>query len=236
MFQREFAMRLVAQPGDSLYCRLSANAQMWAKITHVMKVGRNNFNPPPAVESSVVRLEPKNPRPQISYEEWDGLLRIVFIRRNRTMQASFHSKAVLALMESNYRTWCAQNNLPLDETLAGDLQDDPTEMENRRPGLQDAAEEAEEEEMEWNGFGDLDDAQDEDVVSENGEMATVSSHTSIHSGTRRRNKDALGRLVEQKIRRVLKSTNLAIKRAAKCDETDLLNLLWAFNKEGIHFG
>ncbi|KAL7275264.1 Dimethyladenosine transferase, partial [Rhizina undulata] len=27
MFQREFAMRLVARPGDALYCRLSVNAQ-----------------------------------------------------------------------------------------------------------------------------------------------------------------------------------------------------------------
>ena len=235
MFQREFAMRLVARPGDPLYCRLSANGQMWAKITHVMKVGRNNFNPPPAVESSVVRLEPKNPRPQISYEEWDGLLRIVFIRRNRTMQASFHSKAVLALMENNYRTWCAQNNIPLDETLAGDLQGDLMNIENHQRGLQDAAEEEDEEE-EWSGFGDSDDAQAEDDLSENGETTTVSRDTSIHSGTRRRNKDALSRLVGKKIRRVLTSTNLASKRAAKCDETDLLNLLWAFNKEGIHFG
>src|ERR1700730_1635804 len=34
MFQREFAMRLTARPGDALYCRLSVNAQFWAKITH----------------------------------------------------------------------------------------------------------------------------------------------------------------------------------------------------------
>ncbi|KAL7273874.1 Dimethyladenosine transferase [Rhizina undulata] len=64
MFQREFAMRLVARPGDALYFRLSVNAQMWAKCTHIMKVGKNNFKPPPQVESSVVRLGIKNPRPR----------------------------------------------------------------------------------------------------------------------------------------------------------------------------
>ncbi|KAH0082476.1 rRNA adenine dimethylase, partial [Aureobasidium melanogenum] len=58
MFQREFAMRLFAQPGTKLYSRLSVNAQMWAKITHVMKVGKNNFNPPPQVESDVVKIVP----------------------------------------------------------------------------------------------------------------------------------------------------------------------------------
>lgn len=81
MFQREFAQRLVARPGEELYCRLSANVQMWANVTHIMKVGKNNFRPPPQVESSVVRIEIKNPRPNIDFNEWDGLLRIVFVRK-----------------------------------------------------------------------------------------------------------------------------------------------------------
>ncbi len=39
MFQREFAMRLVAKPGDKLYCRLSINTQLLARVDHLMKVG-----------------------------------------------------------------------------------------------------------------------------------------------------------------------------------------------------
>lgn len=115
MFQREFAMRLVARPGDALYCRLSVNAQMWAKCTHIMKVGKNNFKPPPQVESSVVRLEPKVPRPPISYDEWDGLLRVVFVRKNKTISAGFKSSAVMGLVEKNYRTWCATEGVPVEE-------------------------------------------------------------------------------------------------------------------------
>jgi hypothetical protein len=38
MFQREFAMRLVAPPGDSLYCRLSVNSQLLARTSHLLKV------------------------------------------------------------------------------------------------------------------------------------------------------------------------------------------------------
>ncbi|KEH34497.1 dimethyladenosine transferase, putative [Medicago truncatula] len=53
MFQREFAMRLVAQPGDKLYCRLTVNTQLHARISHLLKVGRNNFRPPPKVDSFV---------------------------------------------------------------------------------------------------------------------------------------------------------------------------------------
>ena len=38
MFQKEFAERLVAKPGDKLYCRLSANVQLLARVSHLMKV------------------------------------------------------------------------------------------------------------------------------------------------------------------------------------------------------
>ena len=38
MFQREFAERLIAKPGDKLYCRLSVNTQLLAKVDHVLKV------------------------------------------------------------------------------------------------------------------------------------------------------------------------------------------------------
>ena len=130
MFQREFAMRLVAKPGDALYSRLSVNAQMWAKVDHILKVGRNNFNPPPQVDSSVVRLVPRNPRPQISYEEWDGMLRCCFIRKNKTLRASFLANtSVMHMIEMNYRTWCAQNDVALVDGPADACQIDDTEFE-----------------------------------------------------------------------------------------------------------
>jgi 18S rRNA (adenine1779-N6/adenine1780-N6)-dimethyltransferase len=115
MFQREFAMRLVAKPGDSLYCRLSVNTQLFAKVEHVMKVGRNNFRPPPQVESSVVRVEPINPPPPIAFEEWDGLLRICFMRKNKTLAANFKTTNVLMMIEANYKTWCAQQDCMIED-------------------------------------------------------------------------------------------------------------------------
>ncbi|TGZ85618.1 rRNA adenine dimethylase [Ascodesmis nigricans] len=123
MFQREFAMRLVAKPGEPLYCRLSANVQMWAKVAHVLKVGKNNFRPPPKVESSVVRIEPKNPRPTVSYEEWDGMLRILFVRGNRTIKSAFASRAVMEMVEKNWTTWRA-------------LQDTDMEMDDKGQNLE----------------------------------------------------------------------------------------------------
>uniref|UniRef100_A0A671UV85 rRNA adenine N(6)-methyltransferase n=1 Tax=Sparus aurata TaxID=8175 RepID=A0A671UV85_SPAAU len=108
MFQREFAMRLVAPPGDKLYCRLSINTQLLARVDHLMKVGKNNFRPPPKVESSVVRIEPKNPPPPVNFQEWDGLVRIAFVRKNKTLSAevpadfSISKKIESVLQEANF--------------------------------------------------------------------------------------------------------------------------------------
>ncbi|NWR24183.1 DIM1 transferase, partial [Emberiza fucata] len=110
MFQREFALRLVAKPGSKLYCRLSINTQLLARVDHLMKVGKNNFKPPPKVESSVVRIEPKNPPPPINFQEWDGLVRIAFVRKNKTLSAAFKSSAVEQLLDHNYRVHCSLHN------------------------------------------------------------------------------------------------------------------------------
>merc|ERR1712218_147856 len=115
MFQREFAQRLVAQPGDKLYCRLSINTQLLARVDHLMKVGKNNFRPPPKVESSVVRIEPRNPPPPVNFREWDGLTRICFVRKNKTLGAAFHQTGVLLLMEKNYKIKCSVRNETVPE-------------------------------------------------------------------------------------------------------------------------
>ncbi|XP_061671986.1 probable dimethyladenosine transferase [Syngnathoides biaculeatus] len=120
MFQREFAMRLVAPPGDKLYCRLSINTQLLARVDHLLKVGKNNFRPPPKVESSVVRIEPKNPPPPINFQEWDGLVRIAFVRKNKTLSAAFKSTAVEQLLEKNYKIHCSVHSVevPADFSIS----------------------------------------------------------------------------------------------------------------------
>uniref|UniRef100_A0A6B2LBM7 rRNA adenine N(6)-methyltransferase n=1 Tax=Arcella intermedia TaxID=1963864 RepID=A0A6B2LBM7_9EUKA len=112
MYQREFALRLCAAPGDELYCRLSVNTQLLAKVTHVLKVGKNNFRPPPKVESSVVRIKPHNPPPPVNFLEWDGLVRLCFNRKNKTLGSIFKTNAVTELLSQNYKTLASLNGLP----------------------------------------------------------------------------------------------------------------------------
>jgi len=117
MFQKEFALRLAAKPGSDLYCRLSVNVQLLSRVDHLMKVSKNNFTPPPKVESSIVRIEPKNPPPEINYMEWDGLLRICFIKKNKTLGSIFKNKSVLKMLLHNYETY---QNMSKEESKEGE--------------------------------------------------------------------------------------------------------------------
>ncbi|CAI7605873.1 unnamed protein product [Penicillium bialowiezense] len=228
MFQREFALRLFAKAGDKLYSRLSVNAQMWAKIDHIMKVGKNNFKPPPQVESSVIRMVPKNPRPQISYEEWDGLLRIVFVRKNKTLRSSFIGvTSIMDLLESNYRTWCAQNDIPVEDGPAEVANDDMAmDMGEEEADAEQAAEPADE----------VMDMDDDDVPDFFKEETNARLEAALKNGASRKKRGKVAELVREKVRSVLEDdTNLGDKRARMCDENDFLRLLWAFNQKGIHF-
>ncbi|KAL8303302.1 hypothetical protein RB597_005124 [Gaeumannomyces tritici] len=248
MFQREFASRLTAQPGDSLYSRLSVNVQLFSKVTHIMKVGKGNFKPPPQVESSVVRIEPKTgrERPQVSWDEWDGMLRVCFNRKNKTLHASFLGvKEVLAMAERNYKVWCTMNGVAVDESVAEGggtaAGADVDDVEMDADGASDDADEDEDEG--WGGCGSMEvdgDDGDEEAIPEffkdrKKDTAAASAASAVAKTPSRRKKTKVGELVRSKLEKVLADTGLAEQRANKCDQNDFLRLLAAFNAEGIHF-
>jgi 18S rRNA (adenine1779-N6/adenine1780-N6)-dimethyltransferase len=101
MFQREFAQRLVARPGSKDYCRLSVAVQLLAQVDHVLKVSKNSFVPPPRVESSVVRIEPRFPRPSIDFDEFTRFLKICFCRKNKTLKSNLRDSGLVQEIQSN---------------------------------------------------------------------------------------------------------------------------------------
>lgn len=228
MFQREFASRLTAQPGDALYSRLSVNVQLFSKVTHIMKVGKGNFKPPPQVESSVVRIEPKTgrERPRVSWDEWDGMLRVCFSRKNKTLHASFLGvKEVLAMAERNYKVWCTMNGISVDESL---VVEDAEEGDEEDDGTMDVDVDVD----------DDDDDNDDEAMPEFFKVdrpSTTAAAAAAAKTPSRRKKTKVGELVRSKLEKVLNDTGLAEQRANKCDQNDFLRLLAAFNAEGIHF-
>jgi 18S rRNA (adenine1779-N6/adenine1780-N6)-dimethyltransferase len=135
MFQEEFALRLTARPGEALYCRLSVNCQLLAKVDQLLKVGRNNFRPPPKVESRVVRIEPRNPPPPVNFVEWDGMIRLLFNRKNKTLRSVLKTKPTIKMLEENRRTHLSLNQ------ATGKASNDGDEEMNGLKSVEDILEE-----------------------------------------------------------------------------------------------
>lgn len=59
LVQKEVADRMAAPPGDKTYGALSVNLQAVVNVEFLRKVPPGAFNPPPAVDSAVVRVTPR---------------------------------------------------------------------------------------------------------------------------------------------------------------------------------
>lgn len=59
MLQKEVVDRLAAKPGDKAYGRLGIMVQYHCDVTSLIHVGPGAFNPPPKVDSAIVRLVPR---------------------------------------------------------------------------------------------------------------------------------------------------------------------------------
>ncbi|KAG7383730.1 Dimethyladenosine transferase 2, mitochondrial [Phytophthora pseudosyringae] len=99
LVQEEFALRLLAQPGNKNYSRLSANTALVADVTSVVKVPREHFLPPPKVDSRVIKLMPRAASTpalpaddDFFFQKFDALLRLCFERKNKTLRALLLAK------------------------------------------------------------------------------------------------------------------------------------------------
>ncbi len=83
-FQREFAERMAASPGDRSYGRLSVKASYRARIQLREVVPRTAFWPPPEVASAVVQLDPRPPPFSVPEEGFHRVVDLLFAHRRKT--------------------------------------------------------------------------------------------------------------------------------------------------------
>jgi len=76
LVQREVAERVVAAPGSDEYGALSANVQSVATAELMFRVSAGAFQPPPKVESAVLRIMPR-PDPVVTEDEEDAFRAMV---------------------------------------------------------------------------------------------------------------------------------------------------------------
>jgi 16S rRNA (adenine1518-N6/adenine1519-N6)-dimethyltransferase len=86
MLQREVAERMAAAPGVKAYGRLSVMLQWRYAIEPVLEVAPQAFDPPPQVESSVVRMTPKLPAPGVDARVLAELVSVAFSQRRKLLR------------------------------------------------------------------------------------------------------------------------------------------------------
>ena len=89
MIQKEVAERIAEKPGTKTYGILSVFLQAWYDIEYLFTVGSGAFNPPPKVQSEVIRLT-RNGRTSLGCDEklFRMVVKTAFGQRRKTLRNS----------------------------------------------------------------------------------------------------------------------------------------------------
>jgi 16S rRNA (adenine1518-N6/adenine1519-N6)-dimethyltransferase len=86
MLQKEVIDRMVARPATSDYGRLSVMLQWRYAMENVLFVPPESFDPPPRVDSAVVRMVPVATPPQLNVKTLETLVQVAFSQRRKILR------------------------------------------------------------------------------------------------------------------------------------------------------
>ena len=86
MLQKEVVTRMAAAPGSKDYGRLSVMLQWRYEIESVLDVPPESFDPPPRVDSAVVRMRPLVAPPNVDAAMLEELVRVAFSQRRKLLR------------------------------------------------------------------------------------------------------------------------------------------------------
>ena len=88
MLQKEVIDRMVAKPSTSDYSRLSVMLQWRYAMENVLFVPPTSFDPPPRVDSAIVRMLPHNAPELLDVKLLEELVRVAFSQRRKLLRHS----------------------------------------------------------------------------------------------------------------------------------------------------
>ncbi|NND48228.1 MAG: 16S rRNA (adenine(1518)-N(6)/adenine(1519)-N(6))-dimethyltransferase RsmA [Woeseiaceae bacterium] len=102
MLQKEVVDRMAAEPGNKAYGRLGIMLGCHLSVEPLFDVDRLAFDPPPAVTSAVVRLDPLPPNTFVIEDEaaLSTLIATAFMQRRKTLRNSLRTVAEIADFEA----------------------------------------------------------------------------------------------------------------------------------------
>jgi 16S rRNA (adenine1518-N6/adenine1519-N6)-dimethyltransferase len=105
MIQHEVAVRMAAQPGNKQYGILSVLMQAWYDVEYLFTVGPDVFNPPPKVQSAVIRMT-RNQTARLDCDEqlFKRVVKTTFGQRRKMLRVSLRqllSAPTIASLQSS---------------------------------------------------------------------------------------------------------------------------------------
>ncbi len=120
MFQREVADRLLADPGNKTYGRLSVMAQWAHQVERCFNLPATAFTPPPKVASTVVRLTPRaTPLAPTTREDLETVTTAAFGQRRKMLRQSL--KALTPTPESLFQAASIEGTLRAEDLSVEDF-------------------------------------------------------------------------------------------------------------------
>ena len=86
MLQKEVIDRMVARPATSDYSRLSVMLQWRYAMSNVLFVPPESFDPPPRVDSAIVRMVPLAEPPTVDVKLLSGMVQVAFSQRRKLLR------------------------------------------------------------------------------------------------------------------------------------------------------
>jgi 16S rRNA (adenine1518-N6/adenine1519-N6)-dimethyltransferase len=86
MLQKEVIDRMVAAPGTAAYGRLSVMLQWRYDMENFLHVPPTSFDPPPRVDSAMVRMVPKAAPPVVDFDRFSAMVQVAFSQRRKLLR------------------------------------------------------------------------------------------------------------------------------------------------------
>jgi 16S rRNA (adenine1518-N6/adenine1519-N6)-dimethyltransferase len=118
MLQKEVIDRMVARPATAAYGRLSVMLQWRYAMENVLLVPPESFEPPPRVDSAVVRMVPHVTPPAVQVQLLSELVQVAFSQRRKLLRHTLGQWLQARDFAGNFDVQRRAEEVPVDEYIA----------------------------------------------------------------------------------------------------------------------
>ena len=118
MLQKEVVERMVARPATSAYGRLSVMLQWRYVMDNILPVPPHSFEPPPRVDSAVVRMLPRRPPAPVDMRRLSELVQVAFSQRRKLLRHTLGHWLEAAAIASDFDLQRRAEEVSVEEYVA----------------------------------------------------------------------------------------------------------------------